>query len=186
MRSVLTNTEYFAFEGEVWLREADGSMRVLRETDYEFINAFEEHIATFYPKAHDALKSEYIGCAPNPSCYRYRMVVRFIRCNFGVLDNIPDIGADLHCTFEHINCPLRGECRYDHIICRPEFDHRLSCAEKRVMVLVYEGLTEDAIAERLRLSPLTIHTHVRNAYARLGLHSKAEFMKYAAQHGLFL
>lgn len=185
MSRVLTNTEFFAYEQEVWLREADGSMRRLRETDYDFIDKMAEHISTFYPKAYAALCSEYKGCAANPSYYRFRIVVRFIRCNFSVLDSIPDIGSDLHCTFEHINCPLRGECRYDHVICRPEFDHQLSPAEKRVMALVYDGLTEEEIGDRLRLSPHTIHTHVRNAYSRLGIHSKAEFIKYSTQNNLF-
>lgn len=113
------------------------------------------------------------------------MICRFIKCNFGALDSTPDINTDLHCTFEHINCPLRGECKYDHVICHPEFDHKLSTAEKRVMTLVYDGLTEDAIAEHLHLSPKTIHSHVRNAYTRIGIHSKAEFIKYATSHNLF-
>lgn len=185
MNRVLTNCEFFTYEKEVWLREADGTMRVLKENDYATVEKLVEFISTFYPKAYAALCSEYKGCAPNPSYYRYRIVVRFIRCNFAALDNIPDIGSDLRCTFEHVNCPLRGECRFDHVVCRPEFDHQMSPAEKRVMALVYEGLTEDEIGERLRLSPLTVHTHVRNAYSRLGIHSKAEFVKYATQRNLF-
>lgn len=185
MSRVLTNLEFFTHEQEVWLREADGLMRVLRETDYAFVNKLTEYISTFYPKAYAALCSEYKGCAANLPYYRFRIVVRFIRCNFPALDSIPDIDSALHCTFEHINCPLRGECRYDHVICRPEFDHQLSPAEMRVMALVYDGLTEEEIGDRLRLSPLTIHTHVRNAYSRLGIHSKAEFIKCATRNHLF-
>lgn len=185
MYRVLTNIEFFTYEEEVWIREADGTTRQIHESDYGFISIFVEYISTFYPKAYTALLAEYQCCAANTPYYRYRMAVRFIRCNFSELDSIPDITADLHCNFEHVNCPLRGECRYDHVICRPEFDHRLSAAELRVMALVYEGLTEEEIGVRLRLSPHTIHTHVRNAYSRLGLHSKAEFMKYAAQNNLF-
>lgn len=185
MSRVLINTEFFTYEAEVWLREADGSMRKLLETDYDFISSMVEQISTFYPEAYAALCAEYAGCAPNQPYFRYRIVCRFVRCNFPALDNVPDIDANLKCTFEHVNCPLRGECKYDHKICRPQFDHRLSAAEKRVLALVYEGLTEETIGDRLKLSPLTVHTHVRNAYARLGIHSKAEFMKYATQHSLF-
>lgn len=185
MSSVLTNSEFFTYEDEVWLRDADGSMRVLKESEYEIVDILVERISTFYPKAYAALCAEYQGCAANPPYYRYRIVTRFIKCNFAVLDSIPDFGSDLHCNFEHINCPLRGECRYDHVICRPEFDHQLSPAEKRVMALVYKGLSEEEIGECLRLSPLTIHTHVRNAYSRIGIHSKAEFIKYATKNNLF-
>lgn len=185
MNRLLTNIEFFVYEQEVWLRESDNSTHQLRETDYDLVDKLVSHISTFYPKAYSALCAEYKGCSANPSYYRFRIAVRFIRCNFSALDSIPDIDSDLHCAFEHINCPLRGECRYDHIICRPEFANQLSPAEKRVMALVYDGHTEEEIGERLRLSPLTIHTHVRNAYSRIGIHSKAEFVKYAAQNHLF-
>ena len=136
MNRVLTNAEFFTYENEVWIRTADGSMRVLRETDYDIVNELCERISTFYPKAFEALSTEYKGCSLNRSYYLYRIVCRFIRCNFAALDSIPDIGPNHLCTFEHINCPLRGEGKFDHIICRPEFDHQLSPAEKRVMALV--------------------------------------------------
>ena len=55
----------------------------------------------------------------------------------------------------------------------------------RVMALVYKGLTEEEIGDRLRLSPRTVHTHVRNAYSRLGIRSKAEFVKYASINHIF-
>lgn len=185
MQRVLTNIEFYSYEQEIWIRKSDGAMEILRETNYVFVEKLVMYISTFYPKAYAALCLEYKGCSANPSYYRFRIVVRFIRCNFSALDNIPDIDSNLHCSFEPINCPLRGECRYDHIICCPEFDHQLSPAEIRVLELVYEGLTEEEIADCLRLSPLTIHTHVRNAYSRLGLHSKAEFIKYATLNHLF-
>lgn len=182
---VLSDIEFFTYESEVWLRKSSGDTRILSETDKDVINALIHHISTFYPKAFAALESEYQNCSPNQSYFRFRMAVRFIRCNFAALDSIPDFNTSHVCTFEHVNCPLRGECRYDHVICRPSFDHRLSPAEMRVMELVYRGLTEEEVGSRLCLSPLTVHTHVRNAYTRLGIHSKAEFVKYAANHHLF-
>ena len=185
MNRVLTNTEFFTFENEVWLRTASGSMRVMQESDYEIVNDIVNHISSFYPKAHEALCDEYRGSAINIPYYRYRIATRFIRCNFSALDSIPDISSDLHFNLEQITCPLRGECKYDNIICRPQFNHRLSPAENRVMALVYEGLSEEAIGDRLKLSPLTVHTHIRNSYTRLEIHSKAEFIKYASYHHLF-
>ena len=185
MSIVLAGSEFFVYEQEVWMRDALGSVSLIKETDYNFINEMIRMVSTFYPKAYAALCEEYSQCAENTSYYRFRMVLRFIRCNFSALDSIPDIGQDHRCSFEHLNCPLRGECRHDHVICRPEFNHQLSQAEKRVMSLVYDGLTEAAIGQRLQLSTFTVHTHVRNAYARLGIHSKAEFMIYATIHNIF-
>lgn len=185
MNKLLTNTEFFTCDNTVWYRHADGSVKTLLETDYDMVSELCEYISVFYPKAYAALCEEYKGSALNRTYYRYRIACRFIKCNFAALDNVPDIGPDLNCTFEYVNCPLRGECRYDRVICRPEFCHRLSAAEMQVMRLVFDGLTEEQIGLELKLSPHTIHTHIRNAYARLGVHSRAEFAKYALQNHLF-
>lgn len=185
MNEVLKNIEFFTYGEEVWVREADGATHALRETDFDFISKLTEFISTFYPKAYEALCLEYKSCAINQPYYRFRIVCRFIRCNFAVLDTIPDIDSESRCTFEHINCPLRGECRHDRVICHPEFDHKLRPSELRVLELVYMGEPETNIALQLCLSGHTVRTHIRNALARLGLHSKAEFNKYASQHNLF-
>ncbi|WP_354667226.1 helix-turn-helix transcriptional regulator [uncultured Duncaniella sp.] len=185
MNRLLTNTEFFTFECEVWSRLPDGSIRQLQQTDSDIIDELIEHIATFYPKAHEALCSEYKGCALNRSYYRFRIASRFIRCNFAQLDNIPDFSDSCRCAFEFIPCPLRGECRHEKIICRPEFDHKLSAAEMPVLGLWFNGRSIDDIAGQLCLSPHTIHNHIRNAYQRLDIHSRSEFVRYASQHNLF-
>jgi ATP/maltotriose-dependent transcriptional regulator MalT len=48
----------------------------------------------------------------------------------------------------------------------------LTDAELRVASLAAEGLTNQAIAERLYLSPHTINTHLRHAFNKLGVHSR--------------
>ncbi|MDE5657650.1 MAG: LuxR family transcriptional regulator, partial [Muribaculaceae bacterium] len=115
----LTNTEFFAYEGEVWYRRHDTSIDKLRESDSEILDELIDHISTFYPKAYEALCTEYKGCALNQSYYRYRLACRFIRCNFAQLDNIPDFSDTCRCSFEFVPCPLRGECRHERVICRP-------------------------------------------------------------------
>ena len=185
MRRVLTNIEFFTFEDEVWLRTRDGETRRLLERDTDLLRSLSDCIATFYPQAFSALNDEYKACAANRSYQRFRIVCRFIKCNFCALDSVPDFDSNLHATFEHVNCPLRGECRYDGVICRPEFATQLSAAELRVLKLVYAGMSEEGIGEQLKLSPHTVHTHIRNAYTRLGIHSKGEFIKYASLHHIF-
>lgn len=51
---------------------------------------------------------------------------------------------------------MRGECKYEGVICNPQFNSRISDAEMRVMHLVYDGLDNDEIADRLYLSPHTV------------------------------
>ena len=185
MSKSLTNTEFFTYENEVWYRTPDMTIKRLRESDSIVIAELIDHIATFYPKAYEALCSEYKGCALNRPYYRYRIVSRFIRCNFAQLDNIPDFSDECRCSFEFIPCPLRGECLYERVICRPEFDHKLSDSEMPVLRLWHSGLSIDDIAKQLCLSPHTINNHIRHAYQRLNIHSRAEFVRYAAINNIF-
>lgn len=61
----------------------------------------------------------------------------------------------------------------------------MSDAELRVMKLWHEGLNKEEIAEQLYLSVHTVNNHIRNAYIRIGVHSKAEFVRYAETNHLF-
>lgn len=177
--------EFFSFESEVWYRAKDGTTSKLTESSTEIISAMLDKIELFYPKAYAALCQTYERCKPNLQFFRYRVVSRFCRCNFGNIDDVSDIDSFGHFNFEHVPCPLRGECKYEHIICSPEFDHKISPAEFRVLRLLYEGLKKDDIADSLCLSVHTVNNHIRNAFTRLGLHEKSEFIKYANANNLF-
>jgi len=184
MERPLTNTEFFAYEEGVWFRQDNNFVR-LTESHSEIIDGMIEILSTFYPKAYDALCDTYKGCALNKRYYRFRIVMRFIRCNFAQLDNVPDISDTSDCAFEFVPCPLRGECKLDCVVCRPEFDHKLSASEFPVMRLWYQGKDVKYIADQLCLSPHTIHNHIRHAYQRTDTHTRSEFVKYAARHNLF-
>jgi DNA-binding CsgD family transcriptional regulator len=59
----------------------------------------------------------------------------------------------------------------------------LSQAQRRVFVLLLKGLAEKKIAERLFLSPHTVHTHVREIYRILTVHSRLEMMARYLRRG---
>jgi len=60
----------------------------------------------------------------------------------------------------------------------------LSAREREVLRLVAEGLGDAEIAERLVLSPHTVHRHVANIRRKLGLHSRAAAAVAASRAGL--
>ncbi|MEU9982984.1 response regulator transcription factor [Streptomyces sp. NPDC050856] len=60
----------------------------------------------------------------------------------------------------------------------------LTVREREVLVLVAGGLSNDAIAERLAVSPLTVKTHVNRAMAKLGARDRAQLVVVAYQSGL--
>lgn len=182
---MFTNTEIYSFEDEVWFRTPDGMHQQLKEDNREFIRYMMDRIESFYPTAYDKLKEEYAKCAPNISYYQYRIVRRFCRCNFGIIDDVKDIGSNGRMNFERVQCPLRGECSCEGVICNPKFNSKISDAEERVLKMIFRGKTKEEIAEELRLSIHTVNNHIRNAYSRIGVHEKAEFIDYAHKNKLW-
>lgn len=50
--------------------------------------------------------------------------------------------------------------------------HQLTAQEISVINLITQGLTNQKIAEKLFVSPRTIHAHIRNIYAKTGVRSR--------------
>lgn len=176
---------YTTPEGEVTLREVGEAERQLKESDTDFIQAFLSVLREFYPEAHAALMELYSKSAANKRYRDYLAVRRFIKCNFGVYDNTIDVDANWGFNFEFVSCPLRGECKWDGVLCQPKFNSALSSRQKEVMELCYNGVSDEDIAERLFISLQTIKYHKKAVYRKLGLHSMADFVRYAAQNNLY-
>ncbi|GAA2233965.1 response regulator transcription factor [Streptomyces amakusaensis] len=60
----------------------------------------------------------------------------------------------------------------------------LTVREREVLVLVAGGHSNDEIAERLRVSPLTVKTHVNRAMAKLSARDRAQLVVIAYESGL--
>lgn len=54
----------------------------------------------------------------------------------------------------------------------------------RVLSLMFKNVGRQQIAEELCLSPHTVHNHIRNACARIGVNKEAELIAYAHRHNL--
>jgi DNA-binding CsgD family transcriptional regulator len=54
----------------------------------------------------------------------------------------------------------------------------LTDSELKVVSLIAEGVTNRAVAAQLHLSPHTVKTHLRNAFAKLGVNSRAELSRF--------
>ncbi|GLW35600.1 response regulator [Actinoplanes regularis] len=60
----------------------------------------------------------------------------------------------------------------------------LTDREREVLTFVAHGLSNDDIADRLCLSPLTAKTHVNRAMTKLGVRDRAQLVVLAYQNGL--
>jgi DNA-binding CsgD family transcriptional regulator len=182
----LNQIEFYTLDAEVWYRKPDGTSHKLDENDYDMVAEMLEHIKEFYPDAFAALDAYYKKLPFDYKYKKFRIVNAFVKCNFGAADPSElDVGRKGVFRFEHVNCPMRGECPRENIVCNPRFNAEISDGETRVLRLLYKGYDNDEIADKLFLSPLTVRNHIRNAYTRLGIHEKAEFIKYADEHELF-
>ncbi|MFL6082001.1 MAG: AAA family ATPase [Mycobacterium sp.] len=59
----------------------------------------------------------------------------------------------------------------------------LTDAELKVVSLVADGSTNAAVAQQLQLSPHTVKTHIRNAFAKLDIHSRAQLIDVMGDSG---
>jgi two-component system response regulator NreC len=62
--------------------------------------------------------------------------------------------------------------------------NRLTTREREILRLVVEGLTTREIADRLALSPNTIHHHRTSLMRKLGLHNRLDLLRFWLHRGL--
>lgn len=165
-------------DGEVLIKSKDG-INILSQNDRDFIESILITIRGRYPQAYEALSKEYAPSRANNRFFEFRMVKRFIRCNYGEQDTLNlDIDDNGNFHIEEVRCPLRGECKHEGIICKPVLNCSLTDQEKIVLDLKSKGLKESQIAEKMILSPFTIHRHMENIRRKLNLHNAAELTNY--------
>jgi DNA-binding NarL/FixJ family response regulator len=63
------------------------------------------------------------------------------------------------------------------------FTKVLSKREQELLRLLGQGLADQVIAERFKLSELTVRNHRRNIMAKIGVHSTPEMIRYALEQG---
>ena len=167
------------------MRPIGEAERQLKETDTDFIQAFLAILREFYPEAYDALMDIYSKNSNNKRYRDFIAVRRFIKCNFGLYDNMIDVDENWNFNFEFVGCPLRGECKHDKVICAPNFNSKLSDRQIEDMRMLYDGKNDSEIAEKLFISLNTVNNHRKNSFRKVGVHSMAEFMRYAMTNNLF-
>ncbi len=77
-----------------------------------------------------------------------------------------------------------GPARVPAAAAVPETVSGLTAREAEVLRLLAQGLSDRAIGAILFISPRTVHGHVTNLLAKLGLESRTAAAAYAVRHGL--
>jgi len=63
------------------------------------------------------------------------------------------------------------------------FNKVLSDREQELLQLFGEGLSNEEVADRVKLTPGTVKLHRRNIMSKLGVHSTPQLMRYALEKG---
>lgn len=171
-------------DGEVEVRRLDSEPFTLKEANYDFVNEFNETMKLKKPFAHKQLHLRYIKSKDNRTYYAFLICRGFIKCNFLVHDNKLDIdeNGNWHCEF--ILCPRTGECPDCGSVCNSPDKYEISEKEINVLRLIVEECTNEEIAEKLYLSPNTVHNHRNNMLTKLGASNTAGLVKYWFENNL--
>ncbi len=131
-----------------------------------------------YPSAYAALSELYRKHERNRRFFRYRIAHRFIRCNFGEFDTLRhDISGD-SVNVEEVRCPLRGECQFEGVICRPRVRSCLTAREVEVVKGLAGGMRREELAVDLGIAISTLFKHIAHIKAKLRLENAAQIVKY--------
>ena len=108
---------------------------------------------------------------------------KFVSCRFGGLDFKPDI-KDLELqSGEYWPCPLRGVCRGEGIVCKPlEYNgSALSQKEIKLIQLLPTSLTNEALADQVKLPMGTFNLFKKELYKKLNVQTKQEAVLIAVE-----
>ena len=95
----------------------------------------------------------------------------------------------VHAGQRYLSPPLSDQTIQDYVGRAGEGDsadpyERLTTREREVLHLTAEGLSSREVARRLGISSRTAETHRANVMSKLGLHNRADLVRYAMARGL--
>ncbi len=174
---------FIAPDGDIFVfaMAEDGKTRYFRYTEENtrLGNYILEKISVNFPDARIALDKEYEAFRSEPKTYLYKVVSRFIRCNFGQFDMMHfDIeGMAMH--IEEVNCPQRCECPLAGKLCKPR-PFGLTDREHQIAEMTSKGFTYKEVSSKLGITTSTINNIMTKITAKLKLKSAKDIAKLFA------
>jgi len=169
------NIEFFnSADGRVFFYAQDGEPKQLKIDNRNIIDYLYKMIEVIYPSTMQALQEEYNSSSRNYYLFRYKIVERFVRCNFGENDLLKWDIEHGTMRFEQVRCPLRSICKKEGVICNPS---SARTKETEVAQLYANGLSLQEIADTLNKSECTVNAQLFNLKKKLNLNSSRELIK---------
>lgn len=100
-------------DGFVQFKKPGEDARRLTKFNADIIDKVDGIVKTRFPESYATLAKLYRN-------NKFKMVDRFIRCNFGEHDTLTQDIDNQIVNFEEVKCPLRGLCEFQGVICKPK------------------------------------------------------------------
>jgi DNA-binding CsgD family transcriptional regulator len=132
--------------------------------------------------------SQEITSALDKLCLKEPMerIRKFVTCRFGSCDDVPDADSRGNLQDEFFQCAIRGCCPHEGVLCSPikaPYGY-ITNRELDVIQLIAEDLPNKLIADELDISITTVGTHIQHIHLKIGCHSNAGVVSWAARNGL--
>ena len=177
--------EFFIIGGQTCIRRG-GVSKPLTPSDRDEVEWMLGQIRHLFPEASGRLEEWAGGSKPNSRFFEYRMVDRFIRCNFGEADFLYSDVENGMFHFEEVKCPLRGICKDENVVCKPKFRISLPEEEGKAAALYSKGMTAHEIARVMKKSAKTIKNQLDNVRKRLHLDRTRDLIKIFSIYNITL
>lgn len=107
---------------------------------------------------------------------KFKAVSRFVRCNFGVRDNFNLDFDGSNFAFEEVPCPLRGMCKNECVICKPEFT-ALGSRAIRDVKLILDGYDPKQIAKMTGRKLTSVNHSLAKSREKLGVDNNNKLIR---------
>lgn len=159
--------EFFLHEESIKVISA-GKVMAFSELPFSWVQLLREEIE----KEQD-VKEELMEMYPDSE---YKRLEQFVKCRFGGLDYEADLTPEGLQHGEWWDCPLRGNCKSEGILCR-QITYNGQVLNKTEISLLQLGATShtnEVIAMKLNLPLGSFHLAHKRLYRKLGVQTKQE------------
>jgi DNA-binding CsgD family transcriptional regulator len=175
-----SNIEYFIDSFGNPCTRVGEIMKVISPEDTEIINEFLREKEDDFPEMYARLLQIYFG----KRNYKFLMFRRAIRCNWPLMDKVPDRTDEGNYNCESFYCPLRGECPDENVICNPKLSTEFTKRELEIIKLIAENKSDAEIADDLYISVFTVKSHRQSIQKKADCKNKQGIAEYARKKNL--
>lgn len=111
---------------------------------------------------------------------------KYVSCRFGGLDYSADFDNGLMQCGEYVDCPLRGSCEGEGIVCKQALykDQELSLEEIQLLKFISTPYTNENISSILGIPLGSFHKIKKTLYKKLNIQTKQEANTIAIKLGI--